>query len=161
VTPDAANPTPEQRRPRAFSAFAQPPPGENSYAEAFMKDFFVGYNRHDCDWAEWIAWQLEDAGYSVVIQAWDFRPGENFALNMHRAALETRTTIAVLSPTYLHPVRACRQHLVEPHPNSGGCQSVGDLLDHSGVCSRIAQERSGFALLHRDQEADYPPHRSE
>jgi hypothetical protein len=42
-----------------------------------MKDFFVSYNRADRDWAEWIAWQLEEAGYSVVIQDWDFRPGEN------------------------------------------------------------------------------------
>jgi serine/threonine protein kinase len=65
-----------------------------------MKDFFVSYNQHDCDWGEWIAWQLEEAGFSVEIQAWDFRPGENFVLNMHRASL-ARTTIAVLSPTYL------------------------------------------------------------
>ena len=50
-----------------------------------MKDFFISYNRNDKQWAEWVAWILEDEGYSVVIQAWDFRPGGNFVLDMHRA----------------------------------------------------------------------------
>ena len=44
---------------------------------------------------------LEEAGYSVVIQAWDFRPGGNFVLEMHKAAAETEKTIAVLSENYL------------------------------------------------------------
>ncbi len=43
-----------------------------------QKDFFISYNGKDKDWAEWIAWQLEEAGYSVIIQVWDFRPGGNF-----------------------------------------------------------------------------------
>jgi hypothetical protein len=66
-----------------------------------MKDFFVSYNKADRAWAEWIAWQLEEAGYSTVIQAWDFRPGSNFVLEMHRAAQEAERTVAVLSPDYL------------------------------------------------------------
>jgi TIR domain/Effector-associated domain 9 len=66
-----------------------------------MKDFFISYNRADKQWAEWIAWKLEEAGYTVVIQAWDFRPGGNFVLDMQRAAAETHKTIAVLSETYL------------------------------------------------------------
>lgn len=66
-----------------------------------MKDFFISYNQADRRWAEWIAWQLEDFGYSTVLQAWDFRPGSNFALEMHMAAQEAERTIAVLSPAYL------------------------------------------------------------
>lgn len=65
------------------------------------KDFFVSYNRHDKAWAEWIAWILEESGYTVVIQAWDFRPGGNFVLDMQRAASEAERTIAVLSENYL------------------------------------------------------------
>ncbi len=64
------------------------------------KDFFISYNGKDKDWAEWIAWQLEDTGYSVVIQAWDFRPGGNFVLEMQKAAQAERTLV-VLSPNYL------------------------------------------------------------
>lgn len=66
-----------------------------------MIDFFISYNRADKQWAEWIAWTLEEAGYSVVIQAWDFRPGGNFVLDMQRAAAESQKTIAVLSESYL------------------------------------------------------------
>ena len=66
-----------------------------------MKDFFVSYNRHDKDWAELIAWILEENGYTVTIQAWDFRPGGNFAIDMDKAIKNSKRTIAVLSETYL------------------------------------------------------------
>ncbi|MBW4583034.1 MAG: toll/interleukin-1 receptor domain-containing protein [Tildeniella nuda ZEHNDER 1965/U140] len=66
-----------------------------------MNDFFVSYNRHDRAWAEWIAWTLEAAGSTVVIQAWGFRAGENFVLERQKAASEAKRTIAVLSDTYL------------------------------------------------------------
>lgn len=65
-----------------------------------MKDFFISYNSTDKSWAEWIAWRLEEAGYTTVIQAWDFRPGANFVLEMQRAATEAERTIAVLSNNY-------------------------------------------------------------
>lgn len=66
-----------------------------------MKDFFISYNKADKAYAEWIAWQLKEAGYSVVIQAWDFREGSNFVLEMQRAIEETTRTLAVLSPDFL------------------------------------------------------------
>jgi hypothetical protein len=68
------------------------------------KDFFISYNSKDKDWAEWIAWQLEATGYSVVIQAWDFRPGDNFVLKMQQAAEQADRTLMVLSPNYLAAV---------------------------------------------------------
>jgi tetratricopeptide (TPR) repeat protein len=66
-----------------------------------VPNFFISYNKADLPWAEWIAWQLEAAGYTSIIQAWDFRPGSNFVLDMQRAATEAERTIAVLSPDYL------------------------------------------------------------
>jgi hypothetical protein len=66
-----------------------------------MKDFFISYNKADKSWAEWIAWTLEESGYSVTIQAWDFRPGCNFVLEMQQAAADANQTIAVMSHTYL------------------------------------------------------------
>lgn len=66
-----------------------------------MKNFFVSYNKADSRWAEWIAWQLEEAGYSVILQAWDFHAGGNFIQDMHKAAVQADRTIAVLSPDYL------------------------------------------------------------
>jgi hypothetical protein len=69
-----------------------------------MKDFFISYNKNDKAWAEWIAWTLEDAGYTTVIQAWDFLPGSNFVLNMQQALEEAETTIAVISRNYFESV---------------------------------------------------------
>jgi hypothetical protein len=66
-----------------------------------MKDFFISYNSADHKWAEWIAWVLEEQGYDVIIQAWDFRPGGNFVLDMQRATTEAIRTIMVLSEAYL------------------------------------------------------------
>ncbi|NTV25814.1 MAG: toll/interleukin-1 receptor domain-containing protein [Chlorobiaceae bacterium] len=65
------------------------------------KDFFISYSSADEQWAEWIAWQLKEAGYALVLQKWDFHAGGNFILEMHRAAIETERTLAVLSPRYL------------------------------------------------------------
>ena len=65
------------------------------------KDFFVSYTGADRRWAEWIAWVLEEAGHTVVLQAWDFRPGSNFVLAMQQAAEQAERTIAVLSPDFL------------------------------------------------------------
>jgi tetratricopeptide (TPR) repeat protein len=69
--------------------------------EAQKKDFFISYNKADRVWAEWIAWQLEAAGHTTILQAWDFRPSENFVLNMQKATEDSERTIAVLSPDYL------------------------------------------------------------
>jgi tetratricopeptide (TPR) repeat protein len=65
------------------------------------KDFFISYTSADTKWAEWIAWQLEEAQYSTILQAWDFQPGMNFVLEMDQAATVARCTIVVLSPEYL------------------------------------------------------------
>jgi|SRR5689334_855470 len=66
-----------------------------------MKDFFISYNKADKTWAEWIAWKLEQAGYTVIIQAWDFRPGGNFVLEMQNALKTTNKMVMVLSDDYL------------------------------------------------------------
>jgi hypothetical protein len=63
------------------------------------RDFFVSFNQADRTWATWIAWALEEAGYSVFFQDWDFKG--NFVLEMERAHTQSRRTIAVLSPDYL------------------------------------------------------------
>ncbi len=64
-------------------------------------DFFISYNKADRNWAEWIAWQLEEVGYKTVIQAWDFRPGGNFVLDMHEGLKKAERVLAVLSLDYL------------------------------------------------------------
>jgi len=67
-------------------------------------DFFVSYTGADRRWAEWVAWQLEDAGYRVLIQAWDFVPGSDWMLGMDQGVRYARKMIALLSPAYLTSV---------------------------------------------------------
>jgi len=59
-------------------------------------DFFVSYTSADIAWAEWIAQTLEDAGYQTIVQAWDFRPGQDFIHQMQQATQRASRTIAVL-----------------------------------------------------------------
>jgi tetratricopeptide (TPR) repeat protein len=66
-----------------------------------VADFFVSYTSADRAWAEWVAWQLEQAGYSVIIQAWDFEPGENFVVRMRDALEQADRTLALVSAAYL------------------------------------------------------------
>jgi hypothetical protein len=63
------------------------------------RDFFVSFNQADRSWATWIAWVLEEAGYTVFFQDWDFKG--NFVLEMDRAHTQSRRTVAILSPDYL------------------------------------------------------------
>ncbi|MCK9930248.1 toll/interleukin-1 receptor domain-containing protein [Frankia sp. Mgl5] len=67
-------------------------------------DFFVSYTQPDRPWAEWIAWTLEDIGYRVLIQAWDFTPGSNWVQGMDQGVAAAARTIAVLSAAYTRSV---------------------------------------------------------
>ncbi|ELP63803.1 toll/interleukin-1 receptor domain-containing protein [Streptomyces turgidiscabies] len=68
------------------------------------KDFFISYTSADRRWAVWIAWELEEAGFGVLVQEWDFVPGSNWHTGMERGVTEYERTIAVLSPDYLKSV---------------------------------------------------------
>jgi hypothetical protein len=68
---------------------------------AQKKDFFVSYRSADEPWASWIAWQLEEAGYTTFFQAWDFRPGQNFVHHMEEGMRRSERTIAVITQAYL------------------------------------------------------------
>ncbi len=63
------------------------------------RDFFVSFNQADRAWATWVAWVLEEAGYSTWFQDWDFRG--NFVEHMSRAHAQAHRTLAVLSDHYL------------------------------------------------------------
>jgi hypothetical protein len=64
-------------------------------------DFFVSYTGADEGWAEWIAWQLKEAGSQVRLQKWHFDAGSDFMAEMDEAVRKAQRTIAVLSPAYL------------------------------------------------------------
>jgi tetratricopeptide (TPR) repeat protein len=62
--------------------------------------FFISYTGADGAWAQWIAWQLEAAGYTTTIQAWDSRPGNDFIAWMDQQVRDADRILVVLSPAY-------------------------------------------------------------
>lgn len=66
--------------------------------------FFISYTALNRDWAEWIAWQLEAAGYRVLIQAWDFVPGAHWMSRMTDGVRGSERVLVVLSHAYLESV---------------------------------------------------------
>jgi tetratricopeptide (TPR) repeat protein len=63
-------------------------------------EFFISYAGADRAWAEWIAWQLEAAGHTTRLQAWDFQAGSDFVHQMEQALRDAERLILVLSPAY-------------------------------------------------------------
>ncbi|MCE6998156.1 TIR domain-containing protein [Saccharothrix sp. S26] len=78
-----------------------PPPRGPRPPRSGPVDFFISYSLLDAEWAVWIAHQLEDAGYDVMIQSWDFVPGTHFLDFIDRGIREAGAVIAVLSRNYL------------------------------------------------------------
>ena len=73
--------------------------------EGDRKDFFVSHAGADRAWAEWVAWQLTDAGYTVELDAWDWPVGQNFMLAMNDALARCDRVLALFSPAYFERPR--------------------------------------------------------
>ncbi|MET8157284.1 FxSxx-COOH system tetratricopeptide repeat protein [Sphaerisporangium sp. NPDC005289] len=63
----------------------------------YSAEFFVSHADTDVQWAEWIAAELEGAGYGVILKAWDIRPGDNRLDKIDEALSTCRHTLYVLS----------------------------------------------------------------
>lgn len=111
-------------------------------------DFFVSYTQADRSWAEWIAWTLEETGYRVLVQAWDFVPGTNWTQHMHDGTIGAARTIAVLSEDYLTSIYGKPEWLAAWQQDPGGAQRklipirVGE-CDRPGLLAAVV----GFDLF--------------
>ncbi|MFF4502673.1 toll/interleukin-1 receptor domain-containing protein [Streptomyces sp. NPDC001401] len=95
---------PQEAPRQAAREASQPPAPADLQLPDRTLDFFVSYTGADRAWAAWIAWELEAAGYGVLVQEWDFVPGSNWPVGMERGVTECERTVAVLSPAYLTSV---------------------------------------------------------
>ena len=68
-------------------------------------DFFISHAGRDQAWAEWVAWHLVEAGYTVELDFWDWAVGENFVTKMHGAVGSAHRVIALFSPAYFEEIR--------------------------------------------------------
>lgn len=64
------------------------------------KDYFVTYHNADRFWAEWIAWHLEEAGYTTILPHWDFQVGTDIQAEIRKAKAKAKYIIAIVSPDY-------------------------------------------------------------
>jgi TIR domain/NB-ARC domain len=92
-----------------------------------MPDFFIDYHDADVQWARWIAYQLEDAQYTVFYRERDVRAGMNTVLSVDDALQSDNVrVISLLSPD--HPSKTSADNV----PSGGPVWSVkyakGDLL---------------------------------
>jgi tetratricopeptide (TPR) repeat protein len=63
-------------------------------------ELFISYAGPDRPWAEWAAWHLTQAGWSVELDVWDWAAGDNAVLRMNDALASGRRMLALLSPAY-------------------------------------------------------------
>jgi hypothetical protein len=68
-------------------------------------DFFVSHAGADRAWAEWVAWQLIDAGHSVELDVWDWAAGQNFMMAMSDALDHCDRVVALFSAAYFDRAR--------------------------------------------------------
>jgi TIR domain len=68
--------------------------------QADTVNFFISYTGSDVEWAKWIAWELERAGFTYRLQAEHFPPGTRF-INQMRVWLQNADhVLAIISPAY-------------------------------------------------------------
>lgn len=66
---------------------------------------FVSHAGRDRAWAEWVSWELTQAGYRVELALWDWEAGENFVEKMRDALDRCDVMVALFSLAYFEPQR--------------------------------------------------------
>jgi len=61
---------------------------------------FISHAGPDREWAEWVGWHLQEAGYQVELDVWHWKAGDDFVKNMSQALAKASAVIALFSPAY-------------------------------------------------------------
>ena len=72
-------------------------------------DLFISHAGSDQAWAEWAAWELEQAGYRVELDVWDWAAGANFVVMMSDALDRADRVLALYSRAYFDRARYTTQ----------------------------------------------------
>ncbi|SNX56408.1 tetratricopeptide repeat protein [Streptomyces sp. TLI_55] len=76
-------------------------PQEESGDEADGRErVFISYAGADRAWAEWVAWQLQEAGFGVELDVWHWRVGDNLVWRTSEALERADTVVALFSRAY-------------------------------------------------------------
>jgi len=77
---------------------------------ADQRDFFISHAAADKLWADWIGQQLDDGGYSVELDIWNWSPGDDFVSAMENALRRACRVIAVYTSSYFARPFAQAEH---------------------------------------------------
>ena len=69
-------------------------------AHARRVDFGLSYARRDQGWAEWMAWHLADAGYTVELDPWDQSDGRDLGAAITAGLAHADRILVLLSEAY-------------------------------------------------------------
>ncbi|MFH8416626.1 FxSxx-COOH system tetratricopeptide repeat protein [Streptomyces collinus] len=61
---------------------------------------FVSYAGPDRAWAEWVGWQLKQAGHQVELDRWNWHTGDDFVQKMNLALATADAMVALFSKKY-------------------------------------------------------------
>ncbi|WP_431932429.1 FxSxx-COOH system tetratricopeptide repeat protein [Micromonospora sp. RP3T] len=109
-----AEPLPESEREALVRRFWRRTVGVSLY------DFFISHHPADRRWAEWIAVELERAGYRVWAWSRNLRPGARLSEEIERVMLSSDVTLALLSPAALRSVGLHREWGLARDVDPGG-----------------------------------------
>ena len=68
-------------------------------------NFFISHAGADRAWAEWVAWQLVEAGSTVELDVWDWATGQDFILKISDALDRADRVVALWSAEYFNRSR--------------------------------------------------------
>ncbi|WFE36003.1 FxSxx-COOH system tetratricopeptide repeat protein [Micromonospora sp. WMMD975] len=85
-----------------------------------LYDFFLSHHPADRKWAEWIAAELEEAGYRVSVGSRDLRPGARWSEEIEKIILSSDVTLALLSPAALRSPDVARERQLAHDIDPGG-----------------------------------------
>lgn len=74
---------------------------EPADGEGARRQFFISYSRHNEDWADWMAWELEKTGHSVNLQHWDSVAGTPYLRWIEDSIRDADHVLVLLSDAYL------------------------------------------------------------
>jgi hypothetical protein len=133
-------------------------------------DFFISYASANQEWADWIAWELEAAGYQVLLQSRDGAARSRWTADVRDGVQHCARTLVLLSGDYLESVfeqtgwSAVRDAEAEtlahtlvqvrvedcPRPDLPGAAPTLDLFGYSADTARKALlDRATVALAGR------------
>ncbi|MEU1842412.1 FxSxx-COOH system tetratricopeptide repeat protein [Micromonospora sediminicola] len=68
-------------------------------------DLFISHAGRDRAWAEWVGWELENAGYSVELDLWDWEVGANVVEKIRDGLQRCERMLALFSEAYFEADR--------------------------------------------------------